>query len=374
VTKGPVEVDDEGQTMTVWRVERTSRAAFPAPPVASTGDRSLMPPPSQGAERRTERRARRAGSRWGLRALVIGGLAGAAWLLTGTAAHAADHDPAAAGSSLLGSVVARDTAQPVTTILQAAAQPLESDRPAHRHHDTVSLLPALPVLHEAASHHSTGATGPSVVRVIRGITGPLRLTGGPADSPLAPVTAPLVRTLHPVTSLLPHAAGPVTGVLTHPAKPAVTAGGPIAASAVHGVRSQHPVAAPATPRLIPASSAVQADRAPSTVATADLAAVRHAAAPARTTIHPHPVSRTVAGPDTVRETPYGGDGPAPLQVRFGAVSGLSTGGSGGPTEGGSAAVLPIAVAASSMAFQRLALPTDVEVRRFEAEAPTVSPD
>jgi len=361
--------------MTVWRVERTSRAAFPAPSVASTGDRSLMPPPSQGAERRTERRARPAGSRWGLRALVIGGLAGAAWLLTGTAAHAADHDPAAARSSLLGSVVARDIAQPtVTTILQAAAQPLESDRPAYRHHDTVSLLPALPVLNEAASHRSTGASGPSVVRVIRGITGPLRLTGGPADSPLAPLTAPLVRTLHPVTSLLPHAAGPVTGVLAHAAKPAVTAGGPIAASAVHGVRSQHPVAAPAAPRLIPGSSAVQAGPAPSTVATADLPSVRHAAAPARATIHPHPVSRTVAGPDTVRETPYGGDGPAPLQVRFGAVSGLSTGGSGGPTEGGSAAVLPVAVAASSMAFQRLALPTDVEVRRFEAEAPTVSPD
>jgi hypothetical protein len=333
-----------------------------------------MPPPSQGAERRTERRARRAGSRWGLRALVIGGLAGAAWLLTGTAAHAADHDPAAAESSLLGSVAA-DTAGPtVTTILRAAAQPLESNRPAHRHHDAVSLLPALPVLNEAAPHRSTGATGPSVVRVIRGITGPLRLTGGPADSPLAPVTAPLVRTLHPVTSLLPHAAGPVTGVLAHAAKPAVSAGGQIAASAVHGVRSQHPVAAPATPRLIPGSSAVQVGPAPSTVATAGLPSVRHAAAPARTAIHPHPVSRTVAGPETVRETPYGGDGPAPLQVHIGAISGLSTGGSGGPTEGGSAAVLPIAVAASSMAFQRLALPTDVEVRRFEAEAPTVSPD
>jgi hypothetical protein len=351
--------------MTVWRVERTSRTAFPLPSVASTGDSSLMPPPSQGAERRTERRARRAGSRWGLRALVIGGLAGAAWLLTGTAAHAADHDPAAAGPSLLGSVVAGDIAQPtVTRVLQAAAQPLESDRPAHRHHDAVSLLPVpARALTRPAGALTPGATGSSVVRVIRGITGPLRLTGGPADSPLVPVTARLVRSVHPVIGLLPHAAAP-----------AVAAPRPIAAPVAHGARIQHPVAAPTAPWLTPMSSAVQTGPAPSTVATADLPNVRHAAAPARTALHPHPVSRTVAGPETVRETPYDGDGPAPLQVHLGAVSGLSTGGSGAPTEGGSAAFLPAAVAASSMAFQRLAQPTDVEVRRYDAEAPTVSPD
>jgi hypothetical protein len=375
-TKGPVEVDDEGQTMTVWRVERTSRAAFPMPSGASIGDCSLMPPPSQGAERRTERRARPAGSRWGLRALVIGGLAGAAWLLTGTAAHAADHDAAAAGPSLLGSVVSGDIAEPtVSTVLQAAAQPLESDRPAHRHHDAVSLLP-VPVralarpagtltstLSEATPARSTGATGSSVVRVIRGITGPLRLTGGPADSPLAPVTAPLVRTLHPVTGLLPHAT-----------QPAVTTPRPLAAPAAHGARSLRPVAVPAASRVNRVGSAVQTGLAPNTVATADLSSVRQAAAPARTATRPHPASRTAAGPETLRETPYDGDGPAPLQVHLGAVSGLLNSGSGGSTEGGSAAFLPAAVAASSMAFHRLALPGHVEVRRYDAEAPTVSPD
>jgi hypothetical protein len=127
----------------------------------------------------------------------------------------------AAAPSLLGSVVAGDIAEPtVGTILQAAAQPLESDRPAHRHHDAVSLLPEparaltrpagtlASTLSEATPARSTGATGISVVRVVRGITGPLRLTGGPANSPLAPVTAPLVRTLRPVTGLLPHVAAP----------------------------------------------------------------------------------------------------------------------------------------------------------------------
>jgi hypothetical protein len=361
--------------MTERRVERTPRATFPAPSVAPAGVSSLMPPPSQGAERRTERRARRTGSRWGLRALVIGGLAGAAWLLTGTAAHAADRDPAAAGPSLIGSVVSGGIAQPtVSTVLQAAAQPLVSDRPAHRHHDAVSLLPVparavtrpagtlTSTLSEAAPDRSIGATGPSVDRVVRGITGPLRLTGGPADSPLALVTAPLVRTL-----------GPVTGRLPHVAMPAVTALRPAAAPAVPGTRTQRPAATPAAPWVGPASSAVQTGPASSTVATADLPGARHAA-PARIVTDPDSASRTAVEPETVRDTPYGGDGPAPLQVHLGAVSGLSTGGSGAPTEGGSAAFLPAAVAASTMAFHRLAQPTDVEVRRYDAEAPTVSPD
>ena len=354
--------------MTGWKVERASRAAFPAPSGAPTGDRSLMPPPSQGAERRTEHRARHTGSRWGLRALVIGGLAGAAWLLTGTAAQAADHDPAAAEPSLLGSVVAGDIAQPtVGNVLKAAAQPLEAGHSAHRHPNAVSLLPvparALTALSGAVSERSTGATSSGVVRVVRGITGPLRLTGGPADSPLAPVTAPLVRTLHPVTGLLPHAA-----------TPARTAPRPTARPAAHDARVQRPSAAPAAARVSPASSAVQSGPAPSTVAAAELPGTRHVAAPARATTHRHSAARAVAGPGTVRETPYDGDGPAPLQAHLGAVSGLLTGGSGNPTEGGSAAFLPAAVAASSMAFHRLALPADVEARRYDAEAPTVSPD
>ena len=353
--------------MTEWGVERASRAAFPAPPVVPAGDCSLMPPPSQGAERRTERRARRAGSRWGLRALVIGGLAGAAWLLTGTAAHAAGDDPAAAGPSFIGSVVTGNAEPAVTTILQAAAQPLESDRPAHRRHDAVSLLSAparaLTGLGDAAPARSTSATGLSVDRVVRGITGPLRLTGGPADSLLAPVTAPLARTLRPVTGLLPHAA-----------TPARTAPRRIAATAAHGARTQHSVAALAAPRVTWASTAIQTGPAPSIVAAAGLTGARHAAAPVRIATRPHPASSTGAESEAIRESSSRGDGPAPLQVHLGAVSGLLTCGSGGQTEGGSAAVLPAAVAASSMAFHRLAQATDVEVRRCDAEAPTVSPD
>ena len=351
------------------------RAAFPASSVAPTGVCSLMPPQSQGAERRMERRASRTGSRWGLRALVIGGLAGVAWLLTGAAAHAADRDPAPEGSplgsSLIGSVVHGDAAQPaVVRVLQAAARPLESDRPAHRHHGTASLL-AAPVraiaqpaetltttLSEATrKDRTTDATTVlgGVDRVVRELTGPLRLTGGPEDSPLAPVTAPLIRTLRPVTDLLPHTA-----------MPAMTA--------------QRPIAAPAVHRTTTGSGVTDTGPAPKTiVGTAGSGSVWHPVlsgwtATDRTVVHRHRVTATAIEPEAVREPTPGGDGPAPLRVHLGAVSGIPTTGSGAPTEGGSAAFLPAAVAASSMAFHRLPIATDVKVRRNDAEAPTVSPD
>src|SRR5262245_55043755 len=94
--------------------ERTMCAARPTPSsVAPAGAATSLPPHIQGAERRSERRARRTG-RWGLRVLVVGGLAGAAWLLTGAAAHAADRGDDGPTGSLLGSVVDGDVTAPVT--------------------------------------------------------------------------------------------------------------------------------------------------------------------------------------------------------------------------------------------------------------------
>ncbi|MFI5495425.1 hypothetical protein [Actinoplanes sp. NPDC051859] len=88
----------------------------------------------------------------------------------------------------------------------------------------------------------------------------------------------------------------------------------------------------------------------------------------------HSAAAAVSVPETVRETPDG-DGPAPLQVHLGAANGFPTSGAGTATDGGpSAAVLPSAVADSSTACCRLSRATDVEVRRHDAEAPTVSPD
>jgi hypothetical protein len=313
-----------------------------------------MPPHSQGAERRTERHASRTSTRWGLRALVIGGLAGAAWLLTGAAAHAADRDPAPAGSllgaSLIGSVVDGDTAQPaVNRILYAAARSLESDRTADRHHDTDAIL-------------ALGGAG----RVVQEITRPLRLTDGPDDSSLAPVRAPLTRHLRPVTDLLPHEAlsppaTPPDATPSQPARPATTTQGPTADVAA------------AVPRTTTVSSATEILPARIVPVAGHRAVHRHSTGNRGT--RRHPVAEAIAAdPETGREAPPGGDGPAPLQVHLGAVSGISTNGSGAPTEGGSAAFLPAAVAAGTMAFHRLPIATDVEVRRHDAEAPTVSPD
>jgi hypothetical protein len=66
--------------------------------------------------------------------------------------------------------------------------------------------------------------------------------------------------------------------------------------------------------------------------------------------------------------------PTPMQGQPGSVSGISISGSGSPAEGGQCATVPAAVVASTVACHRLPIATDVEVRRYDAEAPTASPD
>jgi hypothetical protein len=378
--------------MTGWVVERKRTAPATVAPV---GARTLMPPHSQEAERRTGRHAGRTGSRWGLRALVIGGLAGAAWLLTGSAAQAADHDATPGGllgPSLIGAVVDGDTASPAAgTILDAVARPLRSDRPSgNDRHVTSSSLRTAPVkvldrpvavltetLDEVTrpsgstdADHTRGA----VDRVVREITGPLRLTGGPADSAqLAPVAAPITRTLRPVTDLLHHAAPAITAQRPTPAsapvgdltadprpKPAVTPADDVAAEP-----RPEPARPPADDVVATEADTAAGDR---TVGAAGTTGERHSIVTDR-----HPATVTAAAPGTVRDTTPGGDGPAPLQVHLGALSGISTSGPGAPTEGGSPAYLPAAVAGNTVAH-RLPNATDVGVRRHDAEAPTVSPD
>ena len=365
--------------MTGWGVERMPRTAIPAS-VEPAGVRVLMPPHSQGAERNVTRRPGRTGHRWGLRVLVVGGLAGAAWLLTGAAAHAADPAPLpegpSLGSGLIGAVVDHDGApSTVVRVLHAAARPLDSGHRTH-HYGTASLLdlPARALsrpagtlaetLSEATPARTTGADTAlrGVDRVLRDLTGPLRLTGGPAESPL--VTAPLTKVLRPVTGLLAQADTPVT--------------------------AQRHVVSSASRDIARPVVGTSTGRAPSASIAGPAAGERVAVAPTGPTVsawHPmltdgfvpgravgQPATGAVARPETARESSPGGDGPAPLQVQFRAISGLSTSGSGAPTEGGSAAFLPAAVAAGSMACHRLPIATGDRVRRYDAEAPTVSPD
>ena len=344
--------------MTGQGVERTPRTAYPVPFVPPVGVSALMPPHIQGAERRTESRARH--TRWGLRALVVGGLAGAAWLLTGAAAHAADRADGPTGP-LLGSVVDGGAIVPVTGLLTAAAQPLEAVNPAQQHHVLAGVLDVprrvLTRPAEALTEVIHGHTGTpadlalgGVDRVLREVAGPIRLTGGPTITRqlLTSATEPVIRTPQPVAG-----------------------------------RPQHPAVAPVreVPRAIPV--AVPVSRTPiNKVFRAPVAALR-ASAPVQhgktASVSSAQRHRTAfpadAAPATAAEETPGGDGPAaPLQLHLGDVSGTPTSGSGTPTEGGSPAFLPAAIVDSTMACQLLPIATDVEARRYDAEAPTVSPD
>jgi hypothetical protein len=213
-------------------------------------------------------------------------------------------------------------------------------------------------LDEATHHRSDpGSALRAVDRVVRKLPDPLRLTGGPAASEqLAPVTAPHTRDPHPQADRPQHAVK-VTQAQLPPARKPVA--GDTAAT-----RTTDP--GPALPA--PAIGQRAGDRDHS--GTTRSVGTRHSIVTDR-----HPAAIIAAAPGTARDTTPGSDGPEPLQVRLGALSsGISTSGSPAPAEGGSAAFLPAAVAGSSMDHHRLFTATDVEVRRHDAEAPTVSPD
>jgi hypothetical protein len=326
--------------------ERSPRTPL-ASSVAPTGVRTTpMPTPNQGAERR--------GRRWALRALVLGGLAGAAWLLTGTAAQAADHDPAA---SLVGAVVHGSTPV-VHHVLQAAGKPLDESHPVT--HSVVET--PIRVLKQPVETLGTITHGENVApvlnaadHVVRDLTTHRPADGVAASPQLAPVTPAHSRPPHGVEEPSVPATDETETRSPAPAHQPVL-------SVVAANRKADP--APATPVVTPVQPVGPHD----TVAPSAFAGPRPTIATER-------VADTATAKDAIRDdSPGGGDLPAAPQVQLGALSGISTSASGAPTEGGSAAVLPAAVASGSMASHRLLQATDVEVRRHDAEAPTVSPD
>ncbi|WP_433372621.1 hypothetical protein ACQPZX_00155 [Actinoplanes sp. CA-142083] len=350
--------------MTGMGVERIARAAY-LPSVSPAAAPAPLPPHIQGVERRR--------SRWGLRLLVVGGLAGAAWLLTGAAANAADRTGEPDGS-LLGTVVGGDATAPVTGLLTAAVQPPEAV-PAHRHHVVADILdvPRRVLTHpvEAVSEVTHGHTGTTVdttvggvATVLREVAGPLRLTGGPDLAPqrvIATVTDTVVAV--PDAHLVDE----------RPQQPAVS---PLPAET--GI-PETPAAVDAAP-MAPAQVS-KAMPAPAAVAVRAGAVIRHTKAASHHLAHRHRAAHpAVTERATAGETWPAGDGPdgdgpaAPLQLHLGDVSGTPTTGSGTRTEGGSAAFLPAAIVSSAMACHPLPIVSDVEVRRHDAEAPTVSPD
>jgi hypothetical protein len=323
--------------MTGRMVERAAQAAYRSAPVRPTGARSLMPPHSQGAERRTAHRAGHTGSRWGLRALVIGGLAGAAWLLTGAAAHAADRDPAVGGislgTSLIGSVVHGDdhSIPVVDRVLKAAVKPLEPD-----HH------------HRSSSHTDADSAPSGIIGVVREPAAPLRPVGVAVDAP-EPVPDQVAEVQEPE----PPQAVTASVTRVNPPGPAPDRSVPDQLGQVVHRDDRVPAAELEPARRHPVGKTVTRQH--------------------KIAVDRHPAAVTTAEAETVSETP-GGDGPAPLRVHLGAANGVPASGPGTAMDGGSAAFLPARVADSTVAYRRLPIATDVEVRRHDAEAPTVSPD
>ncbi|MET8150342.1 hypothetical protein ACIBSW_36775 [Actinoplanes sp. NPDC049668] len=363
--------------MTGPEVERDARTAFPPASVPSTGVAAPMPPHSQGAERRRGHRAGRTGSRWALRALVVGGLAGAAWLLTGAAAQAADRDSADGGltldSSIIGTAVhGSDRHKPVVNrILKVATKPLESD------HRGLGSAVALPNRVAGTLNRTTGSRSGAdsahggVNGVVRGLTSPIRLAGEAVDT----------RKLASITDL------PQGRLLND-----------LAATATPVKHSAHRVVVSGSEHDVPEADAersgadrigvdeVGADELGGAVVTGEETPAVEPALDRRGTVGRTTVTRqhsiaadrhhaavTVAEPKMVSDTP-GGDAPAPLRGNLGAANGVPASGPGSATDGGSAAFLPAKVADSTVARHRLPIATDVEVRRHDAEAPTVSPD
>jgi hypothetical protein len=346
--------------MTGLAVERLWRAASPSsfsPADASTP----LPPHIQGAERRR--------SRWGLRLLVVGGLAGAAWLLTGAAAHAADRTGEPDGS-LLGAVIGGDATTPVSGLLSAAAQPLEAVPAHHQQHHVVSDILAVPqrVLARPAetvrkvAHGSTGTTVDTakggVGTVLRQVAGPLRLTGGSAPAPhrvLATATDPVAVPDALVPGLTEPSAGPDVDDSEAADQPVSTPEQAAAMASLLEISKAWPV---------PNAGAVRA-----------VAVDRHVKAASHRIAHRHRTHRPAATERaTASENAPGGDGSTAPQLHLGDVSGTPTSGSGTRTEGASAAFLPDATANSTVACHLLPIATGDQVRRHDAEAPTVSPD
>jgi hypothetical protein len=356
-----------------------------------------------------ERMQRAASRRIVLRSLVVGGFAGAAWLLSASAAQAADNQPtpdhsaSPASASVLtpltdvlgpatapvldatsalvgGGTTPADQATAVvppgataarSTTIGGTAPASTPDRTADRAAGPVGATATLPGLSGPGSSAAGAATGSGTGRPagatasLYSLVAPLGVTTGllqPVTRVVDPVLAPLSGVLRPVGAVLQGVAAPldtalgtvtrtVSGVITTPSSGSISA-------------------------VTPGATGVVADPthrggAPRASHTEDGNAVKKKSRPVAGTTEPGSVMPSV-GPNTgdLPGRPY----PAPLRVYLGAGTGIPAGGSGSPVEGGAYGTVASAVAGSMVAFHRLPEATDVAVLRLDAEDPTVSPD
>lgn len=370
-----------------------------------------------GVERTQRAATRPAHVRIGLRVLAVGGLAGAAWLLSAASAHAAEAALPAedaptdlsvvslvdgpSGSTLLSPLAETvDTALVATDLVHvgrastvvlpsataASSVPVSSQpatRPDGDRDSTARVAAGEPVGAEApAARPSTtrdraGASDGALLGAVRGLTTPLGLSGALAGP--SGLLTPLTRAVDPVVAPLDRVLRPVTGVLLTAAQPVTTALGTVTRVAFGdepaAQRTFDPIPG-ATP--VPGAEAVPAQTGPAAVLGARTVGLTEVSTDSLSGDRRYAGTelRSAGSPD---ERPGGGNlpdrhYPAPLRAFLGAGAGIPAGGPGSHAEGGAFAVLPSSVVESTVAFHRLPVTTDVAVLRHEAEAPTVSPD
>jgi hypothetical protein len=249
-------------------------------------------------------------------------------------------------------------------LLKAAVQPLESAPKSHRRPAVASILAAPervlsgPVETLDKVVHDGSAIGAETVdTVLRTATAPSRTSGEMADGRSRTASADIAADSVPEPAQ---------------AKPA-PAETPVAVP--DGAERPHPPAVDGARAVMPAKALAEASN--STLASgarAGVTPVRYAEAPSRSHVHRNVSAARPAVPETIREDLPVDDGPAPMRMNLGAVSGIPAGGPGASPEFGSAAVLPARFANGAVRNHLRPLATDVEVRRHDAEAPTVSPD
>ncbi|GAA2033765.1 hypothetical protein [Polymorphospora rubra] len=381
--------------------------------------------PSGAPSSRTGRTDRiRAAARTGLRALVVGGFAGAAWLLCGAAAHAAqadahsvdDHAPSLVSLTPLDGAAEESTLiVPVTDTLGATSgtllgttSTLAGDLLAPADDVTSVVLPngttttADPATTPTASGPAgnvpggdtataAGASGGSATATPVGAATPTRSTSdasgvtgliGVVDGLVAPLgltdaltgptglLTPLTSAIDPIVAPLDVVLAPVTGLLHFVTAPVADAVGGLAAGGTGAV---------AVGAAEPGRSGAPGSDAIRTPVTGTAAGDGMAETGTGTV---HSVLRQYAGTDqrppaaAVARTGAGQapDLPIPARGYLGAAGHGIPASAGSPSEGGAFAVIPSAVAGNPVAFHRLPVSTDVEVLGIVAESPTFSPD
>lgn len=369
-----------------------------------------------GVERTKRAASRPAHVRIGLRVLAVGGLAGAAWLLSGATAHAAEAALPAEDAPADLSVVSLVSGPGAATVLSPLADTVETALVAtdlvHVGRASTVVLPSAtaasstpvtsqpaagpdgdqggtarvaagqPVSAEAPAARPSdtrgraGASDGVLLGAVRGLTTPLGLSGvlaGPSG-----LLTPLTRAVDPVVAPLDGVLRPVTGALLTAAQPVTTTLGSVtrmAFGAEPAAQRAYDLIPGATPVLGAGAVPVQTGPAALGARTVGLTEVstdsfsgdrRYAGTELRSAASP--VERPGGGKLPDRHYP------APLRALLGAGAGIPAGGPGSHAEGGAFAVLPSSVVESTVAFHRLPVTTDVAVLRHEAEAPTVSPD